>query len=854
MAWTNRFVNLFRRRELDEEIDEELQFHIDARTRDHIAAGMAPAEARRQAVRGFGGQLQAREKAHDANLFVWLESVRQDLQYAFRSLRGNLGVTTIAVLSLAIGIGANTAIFSVVNAVLLRSFPFKDADRLALVWGADTLRRGELYVSLPNYNDWRKHSRSFEEMTIYRVAEGAVTPEWMQYAWVSENFFDMLGRHPALGHTLAGQERTVVLSHRLWKRRFGGSPGALGQRLNVAGIDFQIIGVMPEDFRFPTRDTQLWIPASTNPRWQDRLRDRNERFGAVLGRLAPRVSLTQARSEMNTIARNIEPDAAGVNIVPLQVQVNGAAVPFMLMVLFGAVMFVLLIACTNVASLLLARGAARSREIALRTALGAGRRRIVRQLLTESVLLSLVAGCLGLPLAILSVRALVAVAPPDIARLDEARVDATVLFFALAVSLLCGILFGLAPALRISQGGKIYVDRYTRRMRGALVVCEFALSVVLLAGAVLLVRSLQAVLAVDPGFKTENVATAELRFPTAMSKPQRVARYREAIERINQLPGVQAAGAISTMFWRGDGGEFGLRAVEGRPPENQNRWTPLTWATISGHYFQALGVPLLRGRLFTDQDRRDSPPVAILNERMARRYWPGEDPIGKRFKGFDERGHNDEWVTVVGLVKDVQSRGLDRSPMGQIFLPPDQGVDETENLVVSAGLGEEQLARDLRRIVHSVDQTGVLVRSSTLVRELEQQTTERRFQTYLLAIFAAIAFLLAGVGIFGTMHYSVAQRTQEIGLRMALGAGRGNVARMVISEGLALAAIGIGMGLAGCLVLMRALDSLLFGVTSTDPASFSAAALLLTAIAALACYLPARRATKVDPMIALRCH
>lgn len=515
-------------------------------------------------------------------------------------------------------------------------------------------------------------------------------------------------------------------------------------------------------------------------------------------------------------------------------------------------LLVLLIACANAANLLLSRGAVRQREIALRTALGAGRGRIVRQLITESILLACLAGILGVTLATWGVRALVALAPHGIARIDEAHVDTRVLAFSLGLSLATGLLFGLAPALRMSQC--VDTNRQTRGvesrgMRRTFVVAEISLAVVLLIGAGLLVRSFAAVQSVDPGFAASRVLTATLRFRNTLPRDQRAALYREVTTRINQLPGVSAAGGISTMFYGGDGGKFGLRAVEGKPAESPEQWTAMTWSTISGDYFQTLGVTLLRGRFFNDRDTRSASPVVIINETMAHRYWPGEDPIGKGIKGFDPRGRNDEWVRVIGVVKDMRSRGLERLPMAQIYEAQAQSLDETENLVVRTDASAELL----RSVIRSVDNTAVWTDVTTLDARLREQSAPRRFQTLLLSIFAALALALAGAGIFATMHYSVAQRTQEIGIRMALGARQSQVVRMILREGLLLVSVGLGLGVAGSLALTQSIRSLLFEVGPSDPLTLIVVALLLTASALAACYVPARRVTQVDPMLALRC-
>jgi putative ABC transport system permease protein len=866
MAWLRRLANVFRPGELRSENDEELRYHVEARTADNLAAGMSREEARADALRRFGGRAVALDETHEADTFTWLETILQDLRYGVRNMCSNPFVTLVAMLSLALAIGASTAIFSVVDFVLLRALPYRDPDRIALLWTSNR-NGGRANASVPNFDDLKSRSRTFENLAMYRETDASFTvngePHWIEYAWVYGDYFRLLGRSPVVGRVFSpdsGDPREVVLSYRLWQGRFRGSADVIGRTVNVSGIDFQVIGVMPEGFGFPSKETQLWAPAAALPNWQSRRQDRQGGFGTVIGRLRQGASLGQARVEMKGINAQLvaeypkanENRAGGVVIVPLAAQIHGKTVPFMLAILAAAVLLVLLIACANVANLLLARGSVRRREIALRVALSAGKGRILRQLITESILLSWLAGVLGVPLAAWGVRALVALAPQGIARLDEAQVDARVLAFSLGLSLVTGLLFGLAPAIRMSQS--VDSRRQTagvesRGVRRAFVVVEIALAVVLLTGAGLLIRSFTAVQSVDPGFQTSRVLTATLRFRNTLSRDQRAALYREAITRIRQSPRVSVIGGISTMFYVGDESKFGLRAMEGKPADPQQQWTAMKWSTISGDYFQALGVPLLRGRFFNDRDTRSATPVVIINETMARRYWPGEDPIGKGIKGFDPRGRNDEWVQVVGVVKDMRSRGLDRSPIAQIYEAQAQSLDETENLVVRTDASAELLPS----VIRSVDKTAVWMDVATLDGRLREQNAPRRFQTLLLSIFAAVALALAGAGIFAMMHYSVVQRTQEIGIRMALGARQSQVVRMVVREGLLLVGTGVGMGLAGSLALMRSIRALLFEVGPGDPFTLSAVSLLLTGTALLACYVPARRATRVDPMLALRC-
>jgi predicted permease len=865
MAWWNRLANLFRTARVRDEIDEELRYHIDARIADNIAAGMSPKEARADALRRFGGATVALEKSHDADILVWLGTILQDIRFGARSLRSNPGVTAVAMLSLSLATGAGTAIFSVVNAVLLRTLPYKAPDRIVMLWVTNSLNGSrEMNASPPNFRDWRQRTHIFSDLASYREADAAFSvngvPDWIEYAWVYGDFFPLLGRSPLLGRVFSGEDaHEVVLSHRLWRSRFGSSADVVGRTVNLSGIDVQVVGVMPEDFAFPSKDTLLWAPPGILPNWPSWRADRGGGFGPGLARLRPGATLDQARAEMEVIAHQLaaeypkENGDRGTRLAPLAAEIHGKTVPFMLAVLSGAVLLVLLIACANAANLLLARGAVRRREIALRTALGAARGRILRQLVTESVLLSGLAGALGLPFAAWSIRALVALAPQGIARLDEARIDAPVMIFSLCLSVGTGLLFGLAPAIRISQAASS--RRHTsglesRGMRRVFVVAEVALAVVLLTGAGLLIRSFQAMQGVDPGFRTFRVLAATLRFRNTLKRAQRAALYRETMARIGQAPGVRAAGGVSTMFFAMDGdAKFGLRAVEGHPPESRREWTPMSWETISGDYFQALNIPLLRGRFFNDGDSRLTTPVVIINQSMARRYWPNEDPLGKGIKGFDPRGRNDDWVRVIGVVKDMHSGGLEHAPVAQIYEAQAQSLEETEDVVVRTDGG----AALLRDTIRSIDKTAVWSDVTALDERLREQSGPRRFQTLLLSLFAAIALVLTAAGIFAMMHYSVAQRTLEIGIRMALGARHASVVRMVLREGLLLVGVGITLGLAGSLALTRAIRSLLFEVGPGDPVTLAAVSVVLAAIALLASYVPARRATRIDPMLALRC-
>jgi len=886
LASARSVISLLRRSRTESELEEELRQHIRNRADDLERSGVPRPEAVRRARLEFGGFQKFKEECRQALGTHFIETFAQDLRFALRMLRKSPGFTIVGVLTLALGIGANTAIFSVLEAVFLRPLPYKDPSRLVLIADGEYPADGGFL-----YNDFeacKLQVRSFENVAAYYRDSGisrvtltaGVEPESVHGAFVSSEFFPTLGVQPQLGRFFNSEEeahrvQVIVLSHGLWLRRFGASADVLGKQLQIDGTQWVVIGVMPATFAFPNEDQQFWAPLSTNRSWQEPALTTNTdpqyprmfyaRWIAV-GRLRVTASAARAQAELDSLFARLDqsdPDKnrARVTVFPLGIHLGGNA-RLGLFVLSIAVLLVLLIACSNIANLVLARGAGRDREMAVRTALGAGRARLTCQLLTESVLLALMSGALGLALASAGVRTLIAFAPPDIPRLNEARSDAGVLAFTLAISLLAVTLFGLMPAWKASQrdpqeslksaGGNSGVPVASKRTRDVLVVAEFALAIVLLSGAGLLLRSFLALEAVDLGFHPEHVLTMRITMPVGVPNTRVLTLHDEVLERVAAFPDVRAVGAIGDLFELYEVRNLGLRAIDGRAPEPRDKWTPLIWQSISGDYFQAMGASLMRGRLFSHQDGPNSPLVAVIDEGMARRYWPNEDPVGKRIKGQDRRGHNDDWVTVIGVVRNMRRNGVERESVPHVFEWYKQSASAPSDLVVRTTGDPIRAAASLRALVRNLDRTAILSSVTTMKEQLSEQLSPLRFQTSLLGFFALLALFLAVVGVFALLHYSVAQRSNEMGVRIALGAQRNQVLRQVMYEGVRLAITGVAIGILGAVALTQLMSGLLFGVRATDPATFSGVAVLLILIAVLACYIPARRATRVDPMVALR--
>jgi putative ABC transport system permease protein len=802
-------------------------------------------------------------------------TIWQDLRYGARTLTKNPGFALLAVVTLALGIGANTAIFSVIHAVLLKPLPYPDAERLTWVW-LDNRREGirEDITSYPNFEDWRGQNKVFEAMAGVRDGRfnltGVGEPEELKGASVSANFFALVGVNPARGRGFApeeeqeGRDGVVVLSHGLWRRRFGASESIVGQKISLSGRSFDVVGVMPPGFEFPAK-VELWKPLAPNAQLRS---SRNSFWLPVVGRLKPGVTRASAQADMDVIAGRLEQQypqsnqGYGVNVVPIHEQMVGRLRPTLL-VLLAAVACVLLIACANVANLLLVRASVRQKEIALRAALGASRWRVARQLLTESVLLAGLGGALGLLLAHWGLDGFLALVPEDLPRASSIGVDGRVLLFTSGLSLLTGVVFGLVPAWQASKVGLIETLKEGgrgegaggvggRRLRRALVVAEIALALVLLAGAGLMIKSLWRLQQVNPGFNPDRLISMRLSLPRTKypEGPQVAAFFQQLGERLRAVPGVQAVGATSSVMMEKlhNSSTF---SVEGRPAEPQGQRLELPFDAVSNDYFQTMGVPVVRGRAFNEHDKRDGLPVAIINEAMARRYWPNEDPVGKRFT-FGDPGPNAQWLTIVGVVGDVKRLGLDTPVRIETYLPHSQATARAMEVVVRTADNPLAMARTLRSAVWEIDKDLPVAEVRTVEQAMSERAAPRRFGMLLLALFAALALVLAAVGIYGVMSYSVAQRTHEIGIRMALGAGRRDVMKMVVGQGMKLALVGVGVGLAGAFALTRLMAGLLFGVSASDPLTFAGVAALLLSLALLACLVPARRAVKVDPMVALR--
>jgi putative ABC transport system permease protein len=881
-----RLLSLLRRRRYEREMEEEMRFHLERQIEQNLEAGMATEEAHYAARRQFGNQTWLKEVSREMWSLNSIEALIQDLRYGARMLMKSPGFTFVAMLTLALGIGANTAIFSVVNGVLLRALPYYEPERLVMVWGHRPILQAQIGledfpVAVADFVDWRNQNQVFEQMAAMWTPRmnltGGGEPESVVGLRASASLFPLLGARFAVGRAFlpeedrAGADRVVVISHGLWQQRYGADPKLIGQKITLNDEAHTVIGVTAPDFQFPRRGevptdfylgvttkVDLYLPIAFTP---ELMNNRGGDFLMVIARLKPGVSLQQASADMSAIARRLTEQYPqtntdkGVRLAPLHQQTVGKA-RTALLVLLGAVGFVLLIACANVANLLLARAAGRQKEMAIRAALGASRWRVVRQLLTESLLLAISGGAAGLLLAWWGVELLLSIAPDNLPRAHDIRIDSRVAGFTLLVSLLTGILFGLLPALQASktnlsvtlkEGGREAAGLLRRRLRGLLVVSEVALAFVLLIGAGLLIRSFARLTEVDPGFDPRGVLTMDIALPFTKYRDGRsLAFFQQTLERVRALPGAEAAATVSSLPLSGAPGSLTF-GIEGRPSPTEQSFNA-GMHIISPDFFKTFRVPLIKGRLLAESDGAKAPPVVVVNESLARNYFANEDPLGKRITNGDETRE------IVGVVGDVKHSALDEEAKREMYFPMAQRRFPPIFMTLAVRISGDpmQMVAAVRGQVWAVDKDIPISNIETMERLMAKSVAPRRFNLLLLGAFALVGLALAGVGLYGVMSYMVTQRAREIGVRMALGAQTGDVLRLVIGEGMKLALIGAALGLGGALGLTRLLKTLLFGVSATDPLTFIVIAAVLIIVALLACWIPARRAARMDPLVSLR--
>ena len=869
------FKNLFHKNRHEQELDDELRDYLEQTTAENIRRGMTPAAAAAQARRDLGGMEQVKENVRDVRVGISFEILMQDARYAVRSLRKNPSFTAIAVLTLALGIGANTTIFSVVNGVLLKPLPYPDPDRLVTLFENDSIS-GEFTVAPANFYDWRQQSTSFSHMSALDpypdyILTGTGEPHRLSGAEVTADFFPLLGVRMAQGRGFqATEDHVVVLSYATWVQYFSARPSIVGTQVRLNDTGYTVVGVLPRDFHLVSKASDfqaraqfdVWtnLGLSTPPEaWT-----RGEHPLCAYGRLKPGVPLQTAQAELDRIAQSLArqyPDDDkdhGIVASPMAEHVV-SHVRTALVTLVAAVGMVLLIACANIANLLLTRAAARQKEMALRAALGASRKRLAQQLLTESTVLAVVGSALGLALTLWSVPTLVSHLPADLPRTADISVDGRVLAFTTILTLVTGILFVLVP-LAQSRGVSLSargIASGQSRLRSALIVGQVSLALVLLTGAGLMIRSLRALLEVPPGFQTAHILTARVSLPPRYSPGYKFgigqhrlvsAFQRQLADRVRAIPGVQSVGFASHLPLAGTNNNWSF-FIEGRPPKPQGVYDSTDYRPVTAGYFESIGIPINRGRSFELQDDEDHALVIVINEAMAHKFWPGEDPLGKRVKFGGP-----EWRTIVGIAGDVHHHGLAATPSPEMYIPWGQvpNVEVRPTIVVRSLIDPGNLTGALRQAVAAVDPEVPMDQVATMQQLVSGSLSESRFRSVALAVFALLALFVASIGLYGVMSYLVGQRTREFGIRMAIGASRGAVLRQVLGQGAKLAAIGVCIGLIAAALLGRLITSLLYGVKPLDVATLAGVSILLAAVALLASYIPARRAANADPMDSLR--
>ena len=866
---------LFRRSHLEYEMEEELRSHIQHRADELERAGTPRKEAERQARIEFGGYQKFKEECRQALGAHMFHTFLQDVRYGLRMLQRSPGFTIVAVLTLALGIGANTAIFSVVYGVLLRPLPFKDPERL-IVLNETTPRVGTVAVSYPNFLDWREQSHTFSQMAPITSVEfnlaGVSQPESITGLAVSPNFLSMMGVRPLLGRDFDASEEkpgtapVVLLSYELWQSHLGGDPTAVGRTITLDDTSFTIVGVLPPDYR-AVEKLNIMIPIGVWATGNSSINKRGDRGDmVVMARLASGASFRQAQAEMEGIAARLAReypgtnDQCGVLLQPLRDIYVGDTRPAIL-VLFGAVMFVLLIASANVANLFLVRGAARTREIALRVALGASRSRIIRQILTESFVLACLGGILGIALAVVGIRGISHFIPAMMFAGASVDMNGPVLLFAAVVVVISAFVFGLAPALQsakgdpqaeLKEGAKTVSGASHNRLRDLLAIAEISLALILLIGAGLMIRSLYRLLSVDPGFRVESVLTMrmDLRTTQYANDPQVINFWQQVLDRVRELPGVENVAAGSVVPLTDNHSRVDI-TIENMPLPQPGSFPHPDAHTVSPGYVSTLGIPLLRGRTFTDADSEKAPLVGMVNAMLAKKYFGNEDPIGKRFM-LGHPGEKSHWITIVGVVADTKLYGLAQPARLEIYFSLRQAARNEMELLIKSAVDPTTLTASIRNVIASIDKNQPITDIATMEQLVSNDVSVRRITLILLAMFSGLALLLAAIGIYGVLSYAVALRTREIGIRLALGAQRADVLRLIVGQGVRLALVGVMVGLLVSLALTRLMSTLLFSVSANDPLTFASVALMLAIVALTACYIPARRAMRVDPMIALR--
>ncbi len=890
MRWVSR---LFHRRKQDAQLDSELRFHVEQQTADNIAAGMNPGEARRRALAQFGGLEYIKEETRDARGTHFIDTLLQDIRFAARMLRKSPAFTAVAILTLALGIGANTAIFSAVNGILLEPLPYADVSRLVSIGTVKVASSTSLYdgVSAGEAKDVAAQCPAIGQIAEFEsqsyTLTGQAAPQLLSGANVSGNFFTLLGVRPLLGRpvlhsdTTAGNDHAVVLSYGVWKSLLGGDPRWIGKKIELNDKQYVVLGVMPREFTYGAGDHGVWLPRVPS---LAEIANRASRSAQVVARLRPGATLAEAQAQLGTLSARLAAaypktdggwklSAEGVEQGELDYGVSRT----LLLQLLGAVGFVLLIACVNVGALLLARGWARQKEVAIREALGATRLRIIRQLLAESVLLALAGAALGLLFSVWGIRLVHAAAPPDTPRLGNVQLDLNVLWFTLGISLVAGVLFGLAPAVQVSsrRPGTTFHESLTRaltgfsgrssgKLRSALVVAEVALAVILVVGAALSVRSFENWAGVDWGFRTDHVLTMTVNFSKAVcdagnknSATQCHLAVRDILSRTRTIPGVKKVAVVSTIPHESVGPAMSV-SIQGQTQKlGFSNGAPVFYWVVTPDYFDALEVEFIRGRAFASADSQDAGPVVIVDDTFAKKFL-SDQPLGKQisFVGLVPNAKNSqpEWMTVVGEVRNTQVFGPGAAPMPQFYVPYAQSAQNKSiaNLIVRTASDPMTMAAAVKRQVWSVDKDAPITNLKTMDQVVAQQYAQPRFQALLLGSFAALGLVLAMVGIYGVISYGATQRTHEIGIRLALGAQRRHVLGMVIREGMLMAGAGVAVGICGAFALDRVLHSLVFEISPADPATYAGVAISVLIVALAACYIPARRAMCVEPMVALR--